>query len=126
MSFFKTKIDYLGFEISQDGIAPGKLKTNCIVNFPRPNDIKSLRGFIGLASYFRRFVKGFAMIIKPITDLLKKGNKFEWSNSQEDAFNKIKIILCTQPILRLYNPTAKTELHTDACQSGLSGMLYQV
>ncbi|KAK9663774.1 RNase H-like domain found in reverse transcriptase, partial [Popillia japonica] len=119
--FFKSKIDYLGFEISAGGIAPGRLKLNSIVHFPQPKDVRSVRSFVGLASYFRRFVKDFAITISPLTNLLKKGSEFHWTKAQEDAFTEIKRELSSEPILAIYNPHAKTELHTDASQVGLSG-----
>ncbi|KAK9711357.1 Zinc knuckle [Popillia japonica] len=115
-----SKIDYLGFEISAGGIAPGRLKLNSIVHFPQPKDVRSVRSFVGLASYFRRFVKDFAITISPLTNLLKKGSEFHWTKAQEDAFTEIKRELSSEPILAIYNPHAKTELHTDASQVGLS------
>lgn len=124
-TFLKTKIDYLGFTISMNNISPGEKKIKCLKEFPTPKDIRSVRSFIGLSSYFRRFVKGFAVILKPMSDLLLKDSKFEWGNSQESAFQRIKTLLTTCPVLAIYNPKARTELHTDGSSAGLGSVLLQ-
>lgn len=123
--FFMTKIDYLGFEISEFGVSSGRNKLNAVGNFPVPNDVKSVRSFLGLASYVRRFVRNFAVIVKPLTDLLKKGSSFMWGDLQQKAFDLIKERLSSEPILCIYDPNAKTEVHTDASKVGLGGVLYQ-
>jgi len=124
--FFMKKIDYLGFEISGHGVEPGQCKIMAVKHFPVPENVRSVRGFIGLASYFRRFVKNFAIIIKPLTDLLSKNKRYEWGKLQNDAFETIKTLLSSRPILAIYNPDAHTEVHTDACINGIAGVLMQV
>jgi hypothetical protein len=123
--FFMKKIDYLGFEISKSGIEPGYRKIMAVKLFPSPGNVRAVRGFIGLASYFRRFIKNFAIIIRPLTDLLGKNTPYEWVKSQYDAFNTIKELLSSRPILAMYNPEAHTEVHTDACVNGVAGVLMQ-
>ncbi|XP_063635172.1 uncharacterized protein LOC134805908 [Cydia splendana] len=70
--FFQEKIDFLGFEIDQDGIRPGLSKTEAVAKFPTPTNQHEIRRFLGLASFFRRFVKGFAVLARPLTNLLRK------------------------------------------------------
>ncbi|XP_077275167.1 uncharacterized protein LOC143904389 [Temnothorax americanus] len=123
--FLKQKIDYLGFEITANGIAPGKKKVEAIQEFPTPTNIREVRSFIGLASYFRRFVKNFALIVRALTKLLKKNRKFEWGTEQQKAFDEIKRKLIQSPILSVYNLSAETEVHTDACSLRLGGVLLQ-
>lgn len=101
--FFMRKIDYLGFEISGHDVEPGQCKITAVKHFPVPENVRSVRGFIGLASYFRRFVKNFAIIIKPLTDLLSKNKRYEWGKLQNDAFEAIKTLLSSRPILAIYN-----------------------
>lgn len=123
--FFKQKVEYLGFEVSGDGIKPGSRKVEAVSNFPTPKDVHNVRQIIGLASFFRRFIKGFAQIARPLTQLLKKDTIWVWGNEQEGAFREIKNILSSKPVLALYNPTAETQIHTDASKHGVGGVLMQ-
>jgi hypothetical protein len=74
--FFMKKIDYLDFKISIDGITPGERKLKCVEKFPVTVDTHITQSFLGLANYFRRFIKGYALITKPLTDLLREGCSF--------------------------------------------------
>ncbi|KAL0901247.1 hypothetical protein ABMA27_006539 [Loxostege sticticalis] len=123
--FFKTTIEYLGFEISADGVRPGLRKVEAVAAFPTPRNPHEIRQFIGLASFFRRFVRNFATLAKPLTSLTKADAKWSWGQDQLDAFVKIKEILTTRPVLAIYNPNHSTELHTDASQLGIGGVLLQ-
>lgn len=124
-SFMCKKIDYLGFEISLNTIEPGKRKINAVRDFPELKDIRQVRSFVGLASYYRRFVRNFAIVMRPLTDLLGKNVTFNWGDDQKEAFEQIKRILTDYPVLRIYNPHAKTEVHTDACALGVGAVLLQ-
>lgn len=124
-NFFQTNIDYLGFEISYEGIKPGKTKIEAVKNFPTPKNVHEVRQFIGLASYFRRFIKDFSVIARPLTDLTKKNQIWNWSNDQIQSFDTLKEKLIQRPVLALYNPKYITELHTDASKIGLAGILLQ-
>ncbi|KAL0870576.1 hypothetical protein ABMA27_005541 [Loxostege sticticalis] len=123
--FFKVEVEYLGFEVSGAGIKPGTRKVEAVSNFPTPKDVHNVRQIVGLASFFRRFIKGFAQIARPLTKLLKKNSVWEWSTEQESAFNEIKRILSSKPVLALYDPTAETQIHTDASKHGVGGVLLQ-
>nr|CAI5831076.1 unnamed protein product [Callosobruchus analis] len=123
--FFETSIDYLGYEVSLEGIKPGRQKINAVANFPKPKTLHQLRQFLGLTSYFRKFIKNHAMIISPLSNLLKKDVSWTWAAEQEDAFNEIKQLLTSRPVLSIYDPKLETELHTDASSSGIAGILLQ-
>lgn len=123
--FFEKEIDFLGFRVSGDGIRPGSRKTLAITNFPTPKNVHDVRRFIGLASFFRRFVKNFAIIARPLTNLLSTKFEWKWTNEHNEAFNTLKERLIKQPILALYDPQLHTELHTDASKFGLAGILMQ-
>lgn len=123
--FFKENIEYLGYEISQKGIRPCQRKITAVTNFKTPQNIHELRQFLGLSSYFRKFVQNFSKLTAPLCQLLKKGKSWEWGCDQDGAFAKIKSILTTRPLLAIYNPDAKTEVHTDACSRGIAGILLQ-
>lgn len=123
--FFDKKIEYLGYEVSSDGIKPGERKTIAVKEFPTPNNTHELRQFLGLASYFRKFVKGFGEVARPLTKLLKKDSQWSWGEEQIKAFATLKTKLIERPILALFDPKLKTELHTDASSLGLGGILMQ-
>ncbi|XP_059055505.1 uncharacterized protein LOC131849440 [Achroia grisella] len=123
--FFFDRIDFLGFEVGADGIKPGSKKTEAVDKFPAPRNVHELRQFVGLASFFRRFVKGFALIARPLTDLLKKNSEWKWDAPQEEAFGKLKANLVQRPVLTLYDPKRETQVHTDACKNGVGGVLVQ-
>jgi len=123
--FLKCQVVYLGYSVNQLGIRPNP-KNICIVqNYPVPKNHKELQSFIGLASYFRRFVPDFAIIAKPLYHLLKKGIIFEFGEEQLRSFDSIKEKLGAQPLLAIYDPKATTELHCDASSYGYGAILLQ-
>lgn len=87
-AFGVQQIDYLGHIISQDGVAMDGSKVDAVVNWPQPTTLKGLRGFLGLAGYYMRFIQGFGIIARPLNDLLKKGN-FKWTEVASQAFDKL-------------------------------------
>lgn len=123
--FLKISIEYLGFEISGEGVRPGIRKTEAVAAFPMPQTAHDIRQFIGLASFFRRFVCNFASLARPLTSLTRADAKWLWGHEQAEAFQKIKDILTSRPVLTIYNPNSLTELHTDASKIGIGGILLQ-
>ena len=123
--FFMEKITYLGFEISLNSIGPSAENVKSIVEFPRPKCVRDVRSFIGMASYFRRFIRGFALVTRPMTDLLKKNADFNWGPAEDSSFNEVKAKLTSKPILAAYNVEAPTEIQTDASALGIGGVLLQ-
>ena len=99
--FLKDQVDYLGFEVSPGGIkaSPGKVKA--VIEWPRPKSVHDVRSFLGLASYYRRFVRGFSEMARPLTELTRAGVEWRWSTAQHQAFNRLKLALTTAPVLRL-------------------------
>lgn len=124
-SFLQQKIDYLGYEISAEGVKPGEKKIQSVQSFPQPTDVHKVRQFLGLVSYFRKFINNFAQIAYPLTKLLKKDAVWEWSNSQTSAFETLKAKLIHRPVLAIYDHSAELELHTDASKHGIGGILLQ-
>lgn len=101
---------------------PGERKTAAIKEFPVAQNIHKVRQFIGLTFHF---VKNYADIARPLTELLKKNKPWEWTEKQNQALEALKQALTERPILAIYHLEFKTEVHTDASSHGLGGMLLQ-
>lgn len=123
--FFYENIDFLGFEVSANGIRPGSKKTEAVSKFLNPKNQHELRQFLGLSGFFRRFIQNYALITAPLTDLLKKDKEWMWGEVEEKSFTHLKKLLTERPVLSLYDPLLETYLHTDASKRGLAGILLQ-
>lgn len=123
--FVMAQTEFLGYEISEERLRPGKLNTEAVEKFRTPTNVHEVRSFIGLASYFRTFMLNFALIARSLTMLTKKMQEWVWGVDQEHAFAEIKRILTSRPVLAIYRPDAETELHTDASKLGLGAILLQ-
>lgn len=124
-SFLKSKITYLGYEVDADGIRESIENIKALVDFPIPTNYKHLHSFLGLASYFRRFTRNFALLTKPLWDLLKQEKhklKFVFGVEQLSSFEEIKSILSSKPILCIHSPYLETQLHCDASSVGLASI----
>lgn len=99
---FRSQITYLGHEISSEGIRPETTKID--QNFSVPKGVREIRQFLGLSSYFRKYVKNFATNARPLTSLTRKDVEFCWNDAQQNAFATLKEKLISRPILALYDP----------------------
>ena len=124
--FAKQEIEYLGHIVTQDGIKPDPNKLKAVNEFPIPTDLKQLRSFLGLANYYRRFVKDFALIASPLHQLTKKSVKFCWTPQCQEAFDKLKTALVSAPILAYPNFTKPFHLFVDASSTGIGMTLAQI
>lgn len=124
-SFLEKKILYLGYLITQDGILPNPQNVQAVNDYPLPNTPKKLHRFLGLASYFRRFIPSFALLAKPLFALIRKNSKFNFSEEHLNSFNAIKSKLVESPILSVYSPNLETEVHCDASSAGYGAILMQ-
>ncbi|XP_037295944.1 uncharacterized protein LOC115444529 isoform X1 [Manduca sexta] len=124
-AFLKSEVNYLGYVVTPDGIRPGERKLDAVNNFPTPKNVHQVRQFIGLCSYFRKFIKNFAIIARSLTKLTKKNASWMWEREQKDAFSELKSLLVNKPVLALYNIAHETEIHTDASKMGIAGILLQ-
>ena len=123
--FLRSTIEYLGYIITPSGITLSQRHTQAIKGFPEPKNVKQLQRFLGLANYFRKFIQNFAHKTKPLQKLLKQHTKFDFNAECRQSFDSLKKELTAYPVLRLYNPHAETELHTDASASALAAILLQ-
>lgn len=112
--FAYQEIEYLGFRVTTSGIEPGSNKSKAISQFPTPANAKTVLSFLGLCSYFRRFICNFASIANPLYRLLRKDTPFAWDDKCSRAFETLKQALTSSPVLSIYDPSRETELHTDA------------
>lgn len=123
--FCHSSIQYLGYDVSYEGINPSQEHKQTVAKFPLPKTLKQLHSFIGLCSYFRKFVPQFSKIAKPLYDLLKKNSKFELDKACLNAIAELKARLTDPPVLSIYNPKNETELHCDASAQGYGAILLQ-
>lgn len=123
--FAYSSIEYLGFVLSSEGILPGTNKLAAVQNFPLPTSAKHVHSFLGLCSFFRRFIVGFSQCANPLYKLLRKETPFEFDDKCLQSFEKLKQMLTSAPVLSLYDPTRETELHTDASKLGYGAVLLQ-
>src|SRR5437868_1229306 len=123
--FIKQRVEYTGHFISEQGITVDSRKIDTIRNWPTPTNISELRSFLGLASYYRKFVKGFSAIASPLTALLHKDQSYKWENLEEKSFNELKNFLTTAPILLLPDPTKQFTVTTDATDFAIGAILSQ-
>lgn len=123
--FLRSVIDYLGYTVSQEGIKPNPENVESVRNYPIPTNPKAVQRFLGLASYFRRFIPSFSLKAKPLYDLIKKDVKFKFGEQELIAFETLKEHLIQAPILAIFSPLLETEIHCDASAKGLAGILMQ-
>ena len=97
--FWLKEVSFLGHIVSAEGIRVDPIKIEAVVNWKPPRNVIEVRSFLGLAGYYRRFVRGFSVIASPLTKLLRKGIKFEWTDKCHNSFEQLKGMLVEAPIL---------------------------
>ena len=124
-TFVAKRVKYLGHVITKDGIEVDEGKTAAVSNFPRPKNVHDVRSFLGLCNYYRRFIRRYGDITTPLSKLLLKDIKFEWTDTCENAFNSLKTELTSTPVLAYPNMNKPFILSTDASGESISYKLSQ-
>ncbi|GFY62367.1 retrovirus-related Pol polyprotein from transposon 17.6 [Trichonephila inaurata madagascariensis] len=124
--FGSRKIKILGHLVSGEGIMPDPGKVRAVQNFSAPKNIRYVRSFLGLCSYYQRSIKDFCQKVQPLQELLKNDSKLTWGSDQQESFEKLKTALTSEPVLGLFDENAPTELHADASGYGLGTVLVQI
>ena len=134
-TFFQEKITYLGHLITAEGVATDPTKVEVVKNWPELETVSDVRSFLGFVGYYRRFIKGFSQIAKPLYQLTRglesqckrtaKKTFIKWGEREEEAFRVLKEACTTAPVLAYPNYTLPFILHTDSSTDGLGAVLYQ-
>jgi hypothetical protein len=123
--FLRKEVSYLGHVIGQDGVRPDERRIEAVKDYPQPKTTRELKGFLGLAGYYRRFIPNFSKIAKPLTELLKKDAPYVWSDKTDEAFTSLKTALTTEPLLQYPDFSKPFILTTDASKDAIGAVLSQ-
>ena len=123
--FFMRNIVVLGHQLGTEGVSPDSKKIVAVSAWPRPSSVTEVKSFVAFCNYFRRFVKGFSIVAAPLTKLTKKDIPWAWEAEQENAFNTLKRLLTTAPILRLPEIGKPFILESDFSKQGMGWILLQ-
>ena len=123
--FAAKEVKYLGHKFSREGITVDEEKIASVISYPRLKTQREVRSYLGLCNYYRKFVKGYAEVAKPLNRLLCKDVKFEWTEECEKAFNQLKKLLTEAPILVFPDFSQRFYLYVDASNQAISYILGQ-
>lgn len=125
-TFAQQEVRYLGHLVTAEGVKPDPGKVEAVANYPVPQNSKELKAFLGLCGYYRRFVRRFADLAKPLTQLLRKEVTFQWGESQQQSFQSLKEALCSTAVLIYPDFRDPFMLSTDASGVALGAVLSQM
>jgi hypothetical protein len=123
--FLRKEVCYLGHKLTPQGIRPDENEVAAVRYFPVPNTTKQLKAFLGLAGYYRRFVPNFSPIARPLHQLTCKNTPYAWEEEQQKAFDTLKQILCSEPLLQYPDFEKEFVVTCDASLNGIGGILSQ-
>src|SRR3954469_15757825 len=123
--FWLKEVGYLGHVVSGEGVVVDPSKVSRVTEWETPTTVGDIRSFLGLTGYYRSFIENFSKLAKPMTELLKKENKFDWSEECETSFQELKKRLVTAPVLCLPDIHNDFHVYCDASRRGLGCVLMQ-
>ena len=124
-SFFQSEVEFLGFVVGRNGISMENSKVKAVLDWPAPENRKQLMSFLGLANYYRKFVKDHAAICAPLTELLRQDIPYQWGEKEQQAFDAIKKAMTMGPVLATPDPGKGYILYTDASDYAVGAVLMQ-
>jgi hypothetical protein len=123
--FVQPSLTYLGHVISANGVTTDTKNKQFVLNWPVPTNVKEVRGLLGLAGYYRKFVRHFGILSRPLAELLKKHVVFHWTSETQASFEALKVALTSTPVLALPNFSKTFEIETNASAIGVGVVLMQ-
>ncbi|KZR97353.1 Uncharacterized protein APZ42_007826, partial [Daphnia magna] len=124
-SFLEQSLKVLGYIVSASGLSPDPAKVSAVQDFPIPRNVRELQSFLGLCSYYRKFVQGFAVLARPLSNLTKKSSRFIWTEEHQRSFESLKTALTNPPVLAHPKYNLPMEIHCDASGFGVGAVLSQ-
>ena len=126
-NMLQTEVVFLGHVVTPDGVKPNPTNITKILDWPQPKTAKQVKQFVAMGSYYRRYVKNFATIVRPMVELTKKGKKFVWNELCEEAFRQLKMALVSSEVMAYpSNEAGLFYLDVDASDVGIGGILHQM
>ncbi|GBG70698.1 hypothetical protein CBR_g7997 [Chara braunii] len=123
--FGRTRVLYLGHEISAEGLKPDDARVTNIRDWPRPQSVTEMRSFLGMTVHYKTFVKNYSILAAPLTDLTRLDTPWEWTDECKAAFRNLKHVLTHYEVLKLPDPDKPFIVTTDASQYGIGAVLTQ-
>ena len=120
------EVEYLGFKITKEGLLPTSKKVDAIRNAPKPFDVTSLRAFLGLLNFYRKFIPKAATVLEPLNRLLKANTPWSWGKEQQEAFMTSKELLVNSEALVHFDPTKPNRVSVDSSSYGIGAVLCHV
>ena len=111
------KIGFLGVVIELNGIEMEEEKVDRVLSWPEPKNVKDVRKFLGLANYYRRFIKDFAQVARPINVLTRKDVKWQWGVEQQKTFDELKRVFTMKPVLAALDLDKEFRVEADCCEN---------
>ena len=119
------QVPYMGHLFTSEGLKPDPLKVDAIVNMPQPDDKRAVQRLLGCVTYLSRFMPTLSEVSEPLRMLTEKNSVFMWESQQEEAFQTIKNMISSTPVLKYYDVVSETTIQCDASESGLGATLLQ-
>ena len=123
-ALFLSSVEFLGHVIDAEGVHVQQAKIDAIQSWPEPSALVELQQFLGLCNYYRKFIKGYAKVAAPLTELLRHATaRFEFNADARSAFGALKAALCSAPVLRLFDPSLQSRVLSDASDLACGAIL---